>query len=90
NVAYYNTPSPGSAIQYAERLDETGALLAWGSPDAYLKATPPQIKVALADYDCRLAANYMETVIATQRAVEQEFLDANRQVLEEMKAAAGD
>ncbi|MDR3360174.1 MAG: hypothetical protein LBO20_05925 [Bifidobacteriaceae bacterium] len=87
DVSMLNRPSPGNAIDLARGLDAEGKPIS-GEEPGLLRGHPPQIEVALADYDCRRQTDYMARIMEIQRQVEQAFVDENRAQLEELMAAA--
>ncbi|MDR0593409.1 MAG: hypothetical protein LBG60_09205 [Bifidobacteriaceae bacterium] len=49
--------------------------------------SPPELAVALADFDCRVETDYMARLIAIQTELEAAFLEENRAALDQMLAA---
>lgn len=50
----------------------------------------PEIRIALADYDCRVASDYLSRFIDVQWEREQAFLDTHRKALDELLAYVED
>lgn len=88
-------PSPLSAVDLAVRTRPDGSV---GDPqpdtptseipfdERYLTGDPAERAVALADFDCRAATNYLERLTTIQIDLEEEFVHARAQALEEMAA----
>lgn len=71
---------------YEGEEDENGE---WIPPDLTdLKQT--EIDTAVADYDCQEQVDYSDRSLEVQFAIEQEFVDANRDQLDALVAAAQD
>lgn len=51
-----------------------------------LVGSEPEIRIALADFDCRAATDYADRIVEVQREREQEFLDAHRRELDKLVA----
>jgi hypothetical protein len=90
-----NRPSPAAAMIIARELGEDGEKLLMDGDDLWetdlsaaprLQAFPAQVQVALIDFDCREQVDYMDRMMAIVVDVEQEFLDANKDRLEALKA----
>jgi hypothetical protein len=54
-----------------------------------LVADPTQIKVAVADYDCRESTDYLAHLTVVQSDLETAFLAEHQPELDAMRAAAG-
>jgi hypothetical protein len=83
DTMYMTRPTPWVADSHAREL----AVNEDGLPS--LQATPSQIEVALADFDCRAETRYIDAIIEVQRDLEQKFLEQHRNELDRMRAAAG-
>lgn len=81
---------PIEAMQIAARTGADGVAAELGDqePDRIdqqsLIGSEPEIRIALADYDCRAATDYVSRFVAVQREREQSFLEANRVELDEL------
>jgi hypothetical protein len=92
NIAWFSTASPVLAYRSAQ---VEGALVALGdSADAaaieanrQLNGSAGEMRIALADFDCRQEVAYLSTVIDVQKELEEDFVQANRSALDEMAAA---
>jgi hypothetical protein len=80
---YVNESSPALAEIYARNLSLNGEGL------GVLEATPEQVEVALADFDCRAETGYIDAIMEVQLDLEQRFLSEHQPELDRMRAAAG-
>ena len=51
-----------------------------------LIGSPPEIAIAVADYDCRVATGYLQRLVAVQTGLENEFVAAHRDELDRLEA----
>lgn len=49
-----------------------------------LSGSKPEIAIALADYDCRVATNYVDRLVAVQRGMEEAFIKESRSELDRL------
>ena len=94
-IARVTGPSPLSAVDLAVRTRPDGSV---GDPhpdaptseipfdERYLTGDPAERAVALADFDCRAATDYLERLTTIQIDLEEEFVHARAQALEEVAA----
>jgi hypothetical protein len=54
--------------------------------EQYLLGTEGEIKIALADFDCRVNTNYEARLLEVYLALEAEFVAQHRSELEQLKA----
>ncbi|MCL2803991.1 MAG: hypothetical protein FWD29_08615 [Micrococcales bacterium] len=85
NTGYLNQATPLMAFFYARSL-ENSDIATDDSPR--LIASPAQVEVAVADYDCRAQTDYFNRILDVQIRVERSFLDLHRAELNDMRAAA--
>jgi hypothetical protein len=78
-TGYGDQASPLNAAKLAQTLDPAGGGL--------LVADPAQIRIALADFDCRAATDYLRRITDLQIELEQAFVDKHRRQLDEMTTA---
>lgn len=49
-----------------------------------LSGSKPEVAIALADYDCRVATDYVDRLVAVQRSLEEAFITKNRSELDRL------
>ncbi|MDR2564552.1 MAG: hypothetical protein LBC97_00565 [Bifidobacteriaceae bacterium] len=81
---------PVSAIDLASATQEDGTVADGSDPNQEwaLLGTEPEIRIALADFDCRAQTDYFNRLLARRIAIEQRFVDQNKAELDRMVAAA--
>lgn len=83
---------PDAALALAVATGRDGTVADYPTPDdapvdqRSLVGSEPEIRVALADYDCRQATSYETTVIAIQRDLEEQFVEAHQEELDDLLA----
>lgn len=83
---------PMEAVQIAFRTGADGVAAELGDNDPErldqqsLVGSEPEIRIALADFDCRAATDYLDRFVAVQREREQEFLRTHRAQLDRLLA----
>lgn len=87
---------PRAAIELASLTGDDGAVADYPAPsDApadqqSLTGAEPEIRIALADYDCRRATNYVPRLVAVQRSIEEQFVRAHQKRLDQLLASANE
>ncbi|MCW5952038.1 MAG: hypothetical protein KIT69_07250 [Propionibacteriaceae bacterium] len=83
---------PMEAMQIAFRTGADGVAADPGDYDLErvdqqsLIGSDPEIRIALIDYDCRAATDYLDRFVAVQREREQKFIETNREQLDKLMA----
>ncbi|MDR0365732.1 MAG: hypothetical protein LBH68_02730 [Bifidobacteriaceae bacterium] len=96
SIAWMRTPSPALAFALAETegaKSVLGAAANGADPltmdqNRQLVGSPEEIRIALADFDCREQTNYLATAIEVQLELEAAFVARNKTALDQMVAAS--
>ncbi|MDR0592555.1 MAG: hypothetical protein LBG60_04720 [Bifidobacteriaceae bacterium] len=94
NLAWFAAPSPALAYRLAQTEGARSVLGDSAGADELeshrqLTGSAVEVRIALADFDCRAETDYEARLLAVQLELEQAFVEQNRDQLDRMVAAAG-